>query len=87
MKKILFSLGLAGMLLTGCSEEATTQHECLEQGLFKYDSQCIKWNDIPEDEQEGVMLEIAEEVAEAQGITVDEAMQLMYLQIEEIANQ
>lgn len=77
--RLLVAISIAGILLAGCSSEpvATTQHECLEQGDFKYDDHCVDYNDIPEDARADIWIEVADEIAESQGISRDEAMMMI----------
>lgn len=85
MKKIIGILSIAGILMTGCSSEpvATTQHECLEQGKFKWEDHCVKYEDIPKEDQEQVWSEVADEIAKANGISKTEAMKMILDKLDE----
>lgn len=79
IKKLGIIITLVLFVLTGCSSEPTTitQHECLEEGLYKYDGDCVQWDEIPEEDWEDVLNEIADEVAETNGVTREEALLMM----------
>ena len=86
MRKLL-GLSLLIAFLSGCSAEpALTQDYCLEQGLFRYEGECVDYYDIPEYDQEEVWLEIADEIAESRGITREEALMEMLAIIEYYAD-
>jgi hypothetical protein len=89
IKNNLLILLLGGTLLTGCSTETTslTQHDCLEQDQFKYNDECVNYDDIPQDELEDVWNEVADEIAEAQGISKKEALQMILDKMEDRAGQ
>jgi hypothetical protein len=78
MRKLL-AVGIIGVgLLMGCSSEpATTQYECLRQDKFMYEGECLYWDEIPTYAQEDVMLEVANEIAISNDISVNEALMLM----------
>lgn len=87
MKKGLFAaLLIAGSLLGGCSTEVT-QMDCLEQGRWKHNGLCKKWEDIPFSDQEEVLNEVAEEMAEKNDISKEEALLLMLETIETEINK
>jgi hypothetical protein len=75
MKKIMVGL-LAVSMMAGCGYEKT-QLECLEQGKYEYEGYCVHGGDIPQEDLPGVFTDIAEEIAERDGITEDEAMMLI----------
>jgi predicted house-cleaning noncanonical NTP pyrophosphatase (MazG superfamily) len=89
VRNILLVSILGGLLLTGCSSETNslTQHDCLEQDQFKYNDECVDYDDIPQDELEDVWNEVADEIAEAQGISKKEALQMILDKMEDRAGQ
>lgn len=84
-KRLIAILSLAGILLAGCSEPTSTltQHDCLEQNQFKYNDKCVDYSDIPQEDQEQVWNEVADEIAKAQGISKKEALEMIFEKIQE----
>lgn len=77
MKGFLGVTVLSLLLLVGCST-SLTQNDCMTNGeRFKYMEKCVEMDDIPEEDQKEVWLEVASEIAEAQDITIEEALVLM----------
>jgi hypothetical protein len=89
MKKRLIAISiLTGLVMTGCTSEPTytpTMQDCLEEGKFKYLGECVSYERIPESEQEAVWWEVADTIAEREGITREEALELMLEVIESYA--
>lgn len=51
MKKFLMITTFLTMILpTGCMN--VSQEDCLDEGRFKYNGLCKKWEDIPVEDQE-----------------------------------
>jgi PBP1b-binding outer membrane lipoprotein LpoB len=85
MPKRIVSILVFGFLLTGCSSEPTytpTMQDCLEQGEFKYMGECVSYDRIPEEDVESIWWEVADTIAEREGITREEALELMLETIE-----
>jgi hypothetical protein len=64
-------------LLVGCSSTPTMQ-DCLERNRFLHEGECKNFNSIPYEDQDNVITQIADEIAEAQNITRDDALRLLY---------
>lgn len=78
MKRIFAITTLSLLLLVGCIEPSLTQNDCMTHGeRFKYMGKCVEMDDIPKEDQKEVWLEVASEIAEAQDITIEEALVLM----------
>jgi hypothetical protein len=78
MKKMFALLSIIAFL-TGCGESGikTTNHKiCLEEfgGKLHYDGQCRSIENIPEDKQEEVILDFADEIADERGISREQAL-------------
>lgn len=91
MKKKL-SLIVLAVSLVGCSntiEEVSvpTVDDCFDQGLWLYDGQCTDWLDIPQDDKEQVINDAADGIAEAQGITREQALTIMMGVIKQVMEE
>ena len=73
-------LTIIALLLTACSETtfAPRQLDCMDDGYVSYGGECVGYFDVPIEDREDVLVEVADEIAERDGITRDEAIEWMY---------
>lgn len=68
------------------SKPVVTMQDCLEQSQWEYGGECVEWEEIPEEDTEQVLSEVADTIAEREGITREEALTIMLEVIEGAAN-
>lgn len=77
---VIFStIILTGLVaLAGCSGEPT-QLDCMsDYGQVSYGGECVDYFEVPEYDREDVLIDVADEIAERDGITREEALEFMY---------
>lgn len=62
------------------SDNTLTQNDCLQKSLFKYQGECVDYNEIPVNQQEAIWNEVATEISETRGISKEEAlMEILFI--------
>jgi hypothetical protein len=78
VKKLIMVLFLTvTVMLTACGGELT-HNDCIRQNKFLHEGSCKSWSAIPYEDQDNVLTEIADIIADKQGISRDEALEIMH---------
>ncbi|UQX56059.1 MULTISPECIES: hypothetical protein [Cytobacillus] len=72
---------LSCFLLIGCTVDGGLTHsDCMEEnGTFLYEGWCTEMSDIPEEDQEEVLMEYVDEQVERTGMTRENVLETMIM--------